>query len=173
MQVEIQKNVGNQRGDAQNQGGKLSIAVEMKQESNGDDKFKEGREVKITQNEYISKNLVLHIWFRKIYFQFHFGHTSYNAFLFLLLNLDRQIRFGNAKQNGKSACLSYLIFYFLFLDLHYSGWCFFSIFQFTEAAIGGVLQKKGILQNFANFTGKHLCWRLFLLTRDSNTGAFM
>ena len=23
--------------------------------------------------------------------------------------------------------------------------------------------KKGILKNFANFTGKHLCWRLLLL----------
>ena len=39
-------------------------------------------------------------------------------------------------------CFSYLIFQFLFLDLHYTEWCFFSIFQFTEAATGGVLQKK-------------------------------
>ena len=43
--------------------------------------------------------------------------------------------------------------------------------------------KVGVLKNFANFTGKHLCWRLFLiklqafrpatlLKRDSNTGVF-
>ena len=24
--------------------------------------------------------------------------------------------------------------------------------------------KKGVLKNFANFTGKHLCWSLFLIT---------
>ena len=40
-----------------------------------------------------------------------------------------------------------------------------------------------VLKNFANFTGKHLCWSLFLiklqalrppflLKRDSNTGVF-
>ena len=44
--------------------------------------------------------------------------------------------------------------------------------------------KKGVLKNFANFTGKHLCWSLFLikfqafnpgtlLKRDSNTGVFL
>ena len=43
--------------------------------------------------------------------------------------------------------------------------------------------KKGALKNFANFTGKHLCWSLFsiklqgrrpatFLKRDSNTGVF-
>ena len=41
-----------------------------------------------------------------------------------------------------------------------------------------------VLKNFANFTGKHLCWSLFLikfqalspatlLKRDSNTGVFL
>ena len=43
------KNAGNQGGDVENQGGNLGIAVEMKQESNGNDKFKEWREVKITE----------------------------------------------------------------------------------------------------------------------------
>ena len=42
-------------------------------------------------------------------------------------------------------------------------------------------RKKVALKNFANFTGKHLCWSLFLiklqaqgpfLKRDSNTGVF-
>ena len=41
------KNGGNQVGDVQNQGGSLGIAVEIKQESNRNDKFKEWREVKI------------------------------------------------------------------------------------------------------------------------------
>ena len=31
----------------------------------------------------------------------------------------------------------------------------------TEAANGGVLQKKGVPKNFAKFTGKHLCQSLF------------
>ena len=44
--------------------------------------------------------------------------------------------------------------------------------------------KKDFLKNFANFTGKHLCWSLYLiklqafkpatlLERDFNTGAFL
>ena len=31
----------------------------------------------------------------------------------------------------------------------------------TEAATRGVLLKKGVLRNFAKFTGKHLCQSLF------------
>ena len=64
------ENTRNQGGDVENQGGNLyiqqkqyrnSIAVEMKSESNGNDKFKEWREVKIIENEHICKNLVLRI----------------------------------------------------------------------------------------------------------------
>ena len=44
--------------------------------------------------------------------------------------------------------------------------------------------EKDVFKNFANFTGKHLCWSLFskklqdfwlatLLKRDSNTGVFL
>ena len=33
----------------------------------------------------------------------------------------------------------------------------------TEAATGGVLQQKVVLKNFTNFTGKHLCWSIFLI----------
>ena len=51
----------NQSGDAGNQGGNLNIAVEMTQKSHGNNKFKEWREVKITENRHIYKNLVLHI----------------------------------------------------------------------------------------------------------------
>ena len=32
----------------------------------------------------------------------------------------------------------------------------------AEAATGGVLQKKGVLKNLANFIGKHLCWSMEL-----------
>ena len=50
---------------------------------------------------------------------------------------------------------------------------------FTQGSI-----KKGVLKNFANFTGKRRCWSLFLiilqglkpatfLKRDSNTGVFL
>ena len=31
----------------------------------------------------------------------------------------------------------------------------------TDAVVGKCLQK-GVLKNFANFTGKYLCWSLFL-----------
>ena len=55
------ENAGNQSSDVDNQDGKLGIAVEMKQESNGKDKFKAWREVKIIENEHSCKNLVLHI----------------------------------------------------------------------------------------------------------------
>ena len=82
-------NAGNQVGDVENQVGNLDVVVEMKQESNRNGKFKEWREVKVIENEHICKNLVLHIQFYKIYFQFYFGHISHNAFLFLLLNLNR------------------------------------------------------------------------------------
>ena len=41
---------GDQGDDVENQGGNLGIAVEMKQESNGNDKFKECREFKIIEN---------------------------------------------------------------------------------------------------------------------------
>ena len=30
----------------------------------------------------------------------------------------------------------------------------------------GVFCKKGIFKNFVNFTGKQLCWNLFLIKRD-------
>ena len=32
--------------------------------------------------------------------------------------------------------------------------------------------KIGALKNFATFTGRHLCWSLFI-KRDSNTGVFL
>ena len=31
----------------------------------------------------------------------------------------------------------------------------------VEAATGGVLSKKGVLENFVKFTGQHLCQSLF------------
>ena len=53
--------MGNQGGDVQNQVGNLGIAVVMKLESNRNYKFKEWREVKVTENEHTCKHLVLHI----------------------------------------------------------------------------------------------------------------
>ena len=46
---------------AGNQVGNLSKLVEMTENSNGNDKFKEWREVKIIQNKHIFKNVVPHI----------------------------------------------------------------------------------------------------------------
>ena len=40
----------------------------------------------------------------------------------------------------------------------------------TEAAIGVIFYKKGVLWNFTIFTGKHLCCRL---KRDCSTGGFL
>ena len=85
--LQIQKNVGNQGGDAGNQGWNLSIAVEMRYNSNKNDNFKDWREVKIIENENISKNLILHIWFGV--FLVNFEHILYIVFLFLLLILNR------------------------------------------------------------------------------------
>ena len=48
--VEMQTMVGNQGGDAGNQVGNLSMMVEMTENCNGNDKFKERREVQIVEN---------------------------------------------------------------------------------------------------------------------------
>ena len=37
------------------------------------------------------------------------------------------------------------------------------LFNVLEAAITSVLSRKANLKNFAIFTGKHLCWILFLI----------
>ena len=53
-----------------------------------------------------------------------------------------------------------------------------------KTVTGGVLLKKGVHKNVANFTGRQLCWSLFLiklqalrsatlLKRDSNRGIFL
>ena len=47
---------------------------------------------------------------------------------------------------------------------------------FVRKQSPGVFYKKGVLKKFGNFTGKHLCWSLFLKTllkRDSNTGVLL
>ena len=78
--------MGNQCGDAVNQGGNLSIAVEMTSCSNKNGKFKERREVKLIENEHICKNVVSHIWSGA--FLINFGRILHNVFLFLLLILS-------------------------------------------------------------------------------------
>ena len=53
--------------------------------------------------------------------------------------------------------------------------CRLLAFKFTEKHGDSRLQiffKIGVLKIFAIFTGKHLCWSLFLIKRDSNTGVF-
>ena len=55
------KNMANHGSDVGNQGGYISLVVEMTQYSNENEKFKEWREVKIVENEHICKNLVSRI----------------------------------------------------------------------------------------------------------------
>ena len=55
------KNVGNQAGDARNQDRNLSMTVEIIQNSNGNDKFKKQRQVKIIENKYIYENKMGHL----------------------------------------------------------------------------------------------------------------
>ena len=55
--------------------------------SNGNDNFKEQRKVKITENEHICKNWILHIWSAVLLD--NFKNISHNVFLLLLLILNR------------------------------------------------------------------------------------
>ena len=98
--VEKRKMRGNQGGNAGNQNGNSGIAVAMTKTSNGNDKFKDWRKVKMIKNEPICRNLVSHIW--SISFLVNYGHISHDVFLFILLLLNRQIPVGKAKQNGRS-----------------------------------------------------------------------
>ena len=63
------------------------------------------------------------------------------------------------------------------------GWLYWTVVGLSEVVFWGVLLKKVALKNFTIFTGKHLCWGLFLIKlqafspatfskRDSNTGVF-
>ena len=59
ISVKMQKNVGHQGSNAGNQSENLSIAVEITQNSNRNDKFKEWREVKkIVENGHICKTKI-------------------------------------------------------------------------------------------------------------------
>ena len=42
----------------------------------------------------------------------------------------------------------------------------------TEAAAGGVLYKKGVLRNFAKFTGKHLCQACNFIKKETLAQVF-
>ena len=59
-----------------------------------------------------------------------------------------------------------------------------ALVQLIRSSRSQMLFKTGVLENFINFTGKHLCWSLFLinfqtfrpatlLKRDSNTSVFL
>ena len=58
--------------------------------------------------------------------------------------------------------ISHFFLVFVFLTLNWK--MFFGEWrQLTKAATGVILWKKGVFKNFANFTGKQLCWGLFLI----------
>ena len=82
--------------------------------------------------------------------------------------------------NATSCYWSYIDFFTLFIIIYLLTLTILTQppEQNSEAAVGDVLK------NFANFTGKHLCWSLFfkklqafrsaaLLKRDSYTGVFL
>ena len=54
-------------------------------------------------------------------------------------------------------CFSYLISQFLFLDIQYTEWCFFSVFQFKEAATGGIFQKK-VFTKISQISQEYTCF---------------
>ena len=60
-------------------------------------------------------------------------------------------------------CFSYLIVQLLILGLRYSECCFFFYSSIYGSSHRRCSVKKGVLKNFANFTGKHLFWSLFLI----------
>ena len=41
--------------------------------------------------------------------------------------------------------------------------CYVMCVQYVQKQPTEVFFKKDVLKNFANFTGKHLCWSLFLI----------
>ena len=57
------ENVGNQGGDTGSQGWNVGITAQITENSSGNDKFKECREVKIIEKEHICKELISNIWF--------------------------------------------------------------------------------------------------------------
>ena len=128
------KNTGIQGGDVQNHGGNLGIAVEMKQESNGNDKFKEWREVKIIVTEHICINLILQNLF--LVSLWTYFAQWFSAFI---------IEFGqvNTVWKGQVEWKIYVFFIFNLLVPLFRPSLFivvlFSIFHLTEVATGGAL----------------------------------
>ena len=49
-----------------------------------------------------------------------------------------------------------------------------AMIKFSQKSRSQILFKIDVLKNFVNFTGKHLCWSLFLIKfkTDSNKGVF-
>ena len=133
----------------------------MKQESNRNGKFKEWREVKVIENEHICKNLVLHIQFCKIYFQFYF--------LVLQCLSVFIIEFGQVNTGWKDQekWKIYVFFTFnllvpLFRPSRFRMVLFFYISIYVSSQRRSSV-RKGIFKNFTKFTGKHQFWSLFFI----------
>ena len=138
----------------------------MKQESKGNDKLKEWRKVKIIENKHICKTLVLH----NLQFTIQYFAQCFSVFI----NEFGQV---NTVWKGQVKWKTCVFFIFnLLVPLFRPS--LFRVVLFFYISIYGSSQrrcsvKKGVRKNFPNFTGKHLCWSLFLLKRDSNTGIFL
>ena len=85
---------------------------------------------------------------------------------------------GNVRRKAEKICLDICLWYV------YSNVCSNLLPLPVQKQTPEVFCRKGVLKNFAIFTGKHLCWRFFLrklqiwrlatlLKRDPNTGVFL
>ena len=97
------------------------------------------------------------------------------------LNIERKSKvYMRSRQHGKSyECLIYVA-----CPLEKKKKSAKSLVWDCGDSLSQMFFKIGILKNFANFTGKHMCWSLFLikllvlrpatlLTKDSNAGALL
>ena len=103
---------------------KLSIAVEMTPNGNGNDKFKEWREVRITENVH---TFVPHIWTGT--FLVNFGHILHNLFVFII-DFEQVNTGWEDKVKWKIYVISILIPLVPLFRLLVFRVVFFSIFQF-------------------------------------------
>ena len=87
--------------------------------------------------------------------------TSACANIFLEISLT--IRFRHYLEMNPTSCYwSYIDFYTLITHDYILTYTY----NFATAA-------KVVLKNFANFTGKHLCWSLFLIKLQGFAGVFL
>ena len=142
----------------------------MKKESNRNGKFKQWRDVRVIENESICKNLILHIQFYKIYFQF----WKYFAQCLSVFTIEfGQINIG---WKGQVKWEIYVFFIFILLVRLFRPSLFrvvlFSIFQFTEAVTGGALLKK-VFSKISQISQESTCFGVSLIKLQAQACNFI